>query len=60
MDDGAPLVVGTGEPGPVTIALRRRLLDIQQGLAPDTHGWMMPVSDLLDSHGVDPADLRAS
>ena len=30
-------------PGPVTTALRRALLDIQYGLAPDTHGWLHKV-----------------
>ena len=59
VDDGRPLTVGTGEPGPVTIRLRRSLLDVQQGLAADPHEWMVPVADLLQSHGVDPADLRA-
>ena len=32
--------VGDGEPGPVTLRLRQALLDIQHGVAPDTHGWM--------------------
>ncbi|WP_431776965.1 branched-chain amino acid aminotransferase [Streptomyces cucumeris] len=32
--------VGDGEPGAVTMKLRRALLDIQTGAAPDTHGWM--------------------
>ncbi|MEU8822972.1 branched-chain amino acid aminotransferase [Streptomyces sp. NPDC048636] len=32
--------VGDGEPGEVTMKLRRALLDIQTGAAPDTHGWM--------------------
>jgi branched-chain amino acid aminotransferase len=31
------------EPGPVTTALRRALLDIQYGLAPDKHGWLHKV-----------------
>jgi branched-chain amino acid aminotransferase len=30
-------------PGPVTTALRRALLDVQYGLAPDTHGWLHKV-----------------
>ncbi len=30
-------------PGPVTTALRRALLDIQYGLAPDNHGWLHKV-----------------
>jgi branched-chain amino acid aminotransferase len=57
VDEGRPLVIGTGDPGAVTIGLRRSLLDVQQGLAPDPHGWMVRVSDLLASHGVDPEDL---
>jgi branched-chain amino acid aminotransferase len=36
----ADWTVGTGEPGPVTMRLRKALLDIQTGKAPDTHGWM--------------------
>ena len=60
VDEGRPLVVGSGEPGDVTIGLRRRLLDIQQGLAPDPHDWMVPVTDVLASHGIDPADLLPS
>ncbi|MCC5035711.1 branched-chain amino acid aminotransferase [Streptomyces sp. WAC 00631] len=32
--------VGDGEPGEVTLQLRKALLDIQTGAAPDPHGWM--------------------
>ncbi len=32
--------VADGEPGEVTMALRKQLLDIQHGLAEDRHGWM--------------------
>lgn len=32
-----------GTPGPVTLRLRERLLDIQRGVAEDTHGWMHPL-----------------
>jgi branched-chain amino acid aminotransferase len=32
--------VGDGEPGPITMQLRERLLAVQNGRAPDTHGWM--------------------
>lgn len=32
-----------GTPGPVTLRLRERLLDIQRGTAEDTHGWMHPL-----------------
>jgi branched-chain amino acid aminotransferase len=35
--------VGDGEPGPVTVRLRKALLDIQLGDAPDRHGWMHKV-----------------
>ncbi|WP_406145754.1 branched-chain amino acid aminotransferase [Streptomyces sp. NBC_01012] len=31
---------GDGTPGEVTLKLRERLLDIQRGVAKDTHGWM--------------------
>ncbi|ROQ65825.1 branched chain amino acid aminotransferase [Streptomyces sp. 840.1] len=36
-------VQGDGTPGPVTLKLRERLLDIQRGTAEDTHGWMHPL-----------------
>lgn len=32
--------VGDGMPGEVTMKLRKALLDLQTGLAPDTHGWL--------------------
>jgi branched-chain amino acid aminotransferase len=32
--------VGDGRPGPVTMQLRERLIDLQTGRAPDPHGWM--------------------
>lgn len=35
--------VGDGEPGPLTMRLRRALLDIQFGAAPDRHGWLHPL-----------------
>jgi branched-chain amino acid aminotransferase len=37
--DGA-MTIGQGEPGPVTTRLRRRLIAIQTGAAPDPYGWM--------------------
>ncbi|AEA26713.1 branched-chain amino acid aminotransferase [Pseudonocardia benzenivorans] len=37
---GGEVVVGNGEPGPVTLQLRKLLTDIQRGVAPDTHSWM--------------------
>lgn len=32
--------VGDGGAGPVTLELRKALLDIQTGGAADTHGWL--------------------
>ncbi|MBP1771064.1 MAG: ilvE3, partial [Holophagaceae bacterium] len=32
-----------GETGPVAAKLREVLLNIQHGLAPDTHGWMKKI-----------------
>jgi len=37
---GGELPMSDGEPGPVTLELREKLLAIQHGSAPDTHGWM--------------------
>ena len=34
------LLVGAGKPGPVTGALQKRVLDIVNGRAEDTHGWL--------------------
>ncbi|MFF1480042.1 branched-chain amino acid aminotransferase [Streptomyces sp. NPDC058301] len=34
---------GDGEPGVVTMRLRKALLDLQTGVTPDTHGWMHPL-----------------
>ncbi|MEU5108650.1 MULTISPECIES: branched-chain amino acid aminotransferase [unclassified Streptomyces] len=36
----ASWTVADGRPGEVTMKLRKALLDIQTGAAPDTHGWM--------------------
>src|ERR1044072_5574011 len=36
----ASWTVGDGEPGEVTMKLRKALLDIQTGAAPDPHGWL--------------------
>ncbi len=37
---GGEAVAGGGEPGPVTMKLRKALMDIQYGRAEDTHGWV--------------------
>jgi branched-chain amino acid aminotransferase len=39
------VVVGDGEPGPVTLGIRDQLLGIQHGTAPDTYGWLHRVVD---------------
>ena len=38
--DGGELTVGDGEPGPVTLGLRKALVDLQYGRVDDRHGWM--------------------
>ncbi len=40
---GGEWTVADGGPGPVTMTIRKQLLDIQQGLAEDLHGWMTTV-----------------
>ncbi|MEO7261005.1 MAG: branched-chain amino acid aminotransferase [Jatrophihabitantaceae bacterium] len=41
---GAEWTVGDGGAGPVTMRLRKALLDLQTGRAPDPHGWMHRLS----------------
>ena len=41
---GQEVAIGDGGIGPVTTRLRTALVDIQQGLAPDPHGWLTVVS----------------
>jgi branched-chain amino acid aminotransferase len=41
--DDVEWVLGDGQPGPVTMDLRRRLLDVQYGRAEDRHGWVVRV-----------------
>ncbi len=36
-------LIGGGEPGQVTMALRQKLVDIQRGRAEDPHGWVTRV-----------------
>ena len=52
VDHDERLVVGDGEPGPVTIALRRQLLDVQHGLAEDRLGWLARISTTLSDAGI--------
>ncbi len=35
--------IGGGGPGQVTSNMRRKLVDIQRGLAPDPHGWLVRI-----------------
>ena len=42
-DERGTYVVGGGETGETTAALRKNLLDIQYGRAADTHGWLRRV-----------------
>jgi branched-chain amino acid aminotransferase len=37
---GGEVVIGDGQPGPVSLRLRSLLTEIQRGVAPDTHSWM--------------------
>jgi branched-chain amino acid aminotransferase len=37
--------IGDGETGPVATQVRKALLDIQHGLAPDRHGWMHAIGE---------------
>jgi branched-chain amino acid aminotransferase len=43
LHDGREVPVGNGDVGPVTRRLRAALVAIQNGEAPDTHGWTRPV-----------------
>jgi branched-chain amino acid aminotransferase len=38
--DSGEVTIGSGEPGAVTLGLRRSLVDLQYGRVPDRHGWM--------------------
>ncbi|WP_336249927.1 branched-chain-amino-acid transaminase [Stomatohabitans albus] len=42
--DGQEVPIRDGKPGDTTTALRAQLRAIQQGTAPDTHGWLTPVT----------------
>ncbi|MGH3913483.1 MAG: branched-chain amino acid aminotransferase [Pseudonocardiaceae bacterium] len=41
---GGEFTIGSGEPGPITSRLRAALTAIQRGVAPDTHGWLVPLT----------------
>jgi branched-chain amino acid aminotransferase len=42
--EGGSFAIRGAESGPVATAIRERLLSIQHGITPDTHGWMHDVS----------------
>jgi branched-chain amino acid aminotransferase len=37
------VTIGAGGPGQITQQLRAKLVDIQRGVAPDTHGWVQRI-----------------
>jgi branched-chain amino acid aminotransferase len=39
--------VGDGKPGEISMRLRRSLVDIQRGVAPDPHHWLHPVPRIV-------------
>jgi branched-chain amino acid aminotransferase len=39
--------VGDGKPGEISMRLRRSLVDIQRGVAPDPHNWMHPAARIV-------------
>ncbi|MER6997961.1 branched-chain amino acid aminotransferase [Streptomyces sp. NPDC000410] len=41
--DGRDRTIGDGGEGPVTARLRQALIEVQHGVRPDEHGWLMPV-----------------
>jgi len=43
VDGATRLCIGDGQPGEVTMDLRRRLLDVQYGRCEDRHGWVTRV-----------------
>jgi branched-chain amino acid aminotransferase len=43
-DTDSSFTIGTGGPGQVTAKLKDRLVSIQRGQAPDTHGWVVKLT----------------
>lgn len=43
------ILVGNGEPGPITRRLREAFFAIVQGRAPDSHSWLTPVQSPVQS-----------
>ena len=42
--DGTSFTIGSGGPGQTTAKLKDRLVAIQRGQMPDTHGWVMKIA----------------
>ncbi|MFM5886004.1 MAG: branched chain amino acid aminotransferase, partial [Novosphingobium sp.] len=42
-DRNGAFVIGSGGPGQLTGKLKARLVAIQRGEAPDTHGWVVRI-----------------
>jgi branched-chain amino acid aminotransferase len=43
------IMVGNGKRGPITEALQQRFFAILRGDHPDTHGWLTPVGQAVES-----------
>jgi branched-chain amino acid aminotransferase len=43
-DEGGDWTISDGQPGPVTLELRRALVDMHHGVSPDPDGWLHHVS----------------
>ncbi len=43
-DTDSSFTIGTGGPGQTTAKLKERLVAIQRGQAPDTHGWVVKIA----------------
>lgn len=52
------VVIGDGGPGPVTMQLRRAMLDVQHARAAGPDGWVVPVSEMLARASIEPSRLR--
>lgn len=50
---GEPMDIGDGQPGQVTIGIRRDLLDLQYGRRPDPYGWLTSSASVLSDNGVE-------
>lgn len=51
--------VGRGQPGPVTLELQRRFLDLVHGRVPDPHGWLAYVRGVPERGFARKAEHRA-